>query len=145
MASFNLTAAAQNAATPNTARRTTERQASPFDGYWLNLGVNVDMKDTDTGEVVQKFVRLPRGVAVSDLEEQRVYASTRANNPEWAAQADVINAIIKLIQQGSAELEEGESVELDLKVQLYRKQEAEVDNSASTVDMDALAANLFKK
>lgn len=140
--SFNLTAAAQ-AQAPQTAGR-TQREASPFDGFWLNLGVHVDVHDDETGETVKQFVRLPRGVGVSDLEPQKIYASTRTKNPEYAAQVDMSNAIIELIQQGCAELEEGESVELDLKVQLYRKQEAEATTEATTVDMSSLKASLFK-
>lgn len=139
MAKFNLTSAARQETTAGANAGTRrEREPSPYDGFWLNLGTSIEGPDGK-----DKFIRLPRGVAVSDLEKHKVYASTRENNPNWAAEADMVNAIIDAIQEACATMEEGDSVDLNLSLQLYRKQEA-VEAPATSINMDALKQQLFK-
>lgn len=121
--------------TAQTQGRTFEREESEFDGLWINVGVN--MKDEESGET--SFVRLPRGVAVSDLKPQKMYASM---DPDRAAQANLMNQLIDMIQTRASELGEGEAVSINLEAQLYRRQEETVA-PVSTAGNDALKAALF--
>lgn len=118
-----ISAVSKNRATTKT---TAEREASEFDGFWLNLGVQHGSEEDS------KFVRLPRGVAVSDLKLRKVYENM---DPDFAAEVNLMNNIITLIQKKCAGLAEGEAIPINLGVVLYRRQEeAEVapDPVAST-------------
>lgn len=110
-------------------------ETSEFDGIWLNIGVQ--MGGEDGADPV--FVRMPRGVAVSDLQVRKVYSTM---DPDFAAQVTLMNQVIELVQAKGLELEEGESVPIALEVQLYRRQEEE-DVSPSKADNKALSATLF--
>jgi len=133
--------AIQRSSVISTARRNaqTEREVSEFDGGWLNIGVNAT--DPETGEPM--FVRLPLGVAVSDLakKKRKLYASTIKDNPAYAARVQIENAMIDQICEAFLNMGEGESLPTDmLDVQLYRKNE-EVD--ADEVESAAPAFSLF--
>lgn len=103
-----------------------------FAGLWINVGVETE------GEDGNKFNRLPRGIAVSDLKDHKVYAST---NPEWAGEATLVNQVMAHIRNKGLTLEEGEAVTLNLSVQLYRRQET-VEAAPTVVDSD-LESQLF--
>jgi hypothetical protein len=107
--------AALNAAKNN--RYGTEKDQSPseFEGLWLNVGVI-----TPDEEGNDKFLRLPRGVAISDLKTRKIYESMDAG---FAAETRLINTVIEEIQNKACELEEGESIPINLSLVLYRKQE----------------------
>lgn len=124
------------ATTRRTAQTTTAATADEdeFAGLWLNLGVETSGEGEET-----KFVRLPRGIAVSDLKEHKIYAST---NPEWAAEANLVNQIINIVRTRGMKLEEGEGVMMNLSVQLYRRQEQVEAAPTTKVDAD-LEAKLF--
>lgn len=121
----------------NNVRTLPARQVepSPYDGFWLNIGMII--KDEDGNE---KFIRLPRGVAVSDLAPRKIYENM---SPEFAAQVKLENQAIAEIQAACAGMQEGESLNTDaLAVQLYRRNE-EVDTSK--IDRDAEPLGLFTK
>lgn len=115
-------------------RNIREDNNDEFEGIWLNLGVQ--MKGEDDEE--STFVRLPRGVAVSDLKTRKVYDSM---DPAFAAQVNLMNQIIELIQRKGLELAEGESVPVNLEVQLYRRQEEA--EAAPVTSNKELATSLF--
>jgi hypothetical protein len=123
--------------TVSTTKRTVKADEDEFAGLWINVGlVTADEDDESTA----KFNRLPRGIAVSDLTEHRIYANSHERNPEWAEEAQIVNALINKIREKSAELKEGESMPLHLSVQLYRRQE-QVESVAApevAVDLDSL-------
>lgn len=104
------------------------RDEDEFAGLWINVGVETSVEGEDDGDT--KFNRLPRGIAVSDLNDHRVYAST---NPDWAAEANLVNSIMAMIREKGLELEEGEAIPINLSVQLYRRQE-QVEQAATSVD-----------
>lgn len=106
-----------------------------FQGLWINVGLVT--ADSEGDDATTKFNRLPRGIAVSDLTEHKVYAST---NPEWAAEANLVNALIAKIREKGAQLGEGEAMPLEFSVQLYRRQEqvASVGTPEVEVDLDSL-------
>lgn len=113
------------------------RDEDEFAGLWINVGVNTAEEGNEDGET--KFNRLPRGIAVSDLTDHKIYAST---NPDWAAEAQLVNSIMNMIRQKGLQLAEGESIPINLEVQLYRRQEAVDQVAPASVDAD-LESKLF--
>ena len=128
--------ASKAVAKPNAAS-----EASEFDGFWINAGVYMG----EEGE--NKFVRLPRGIAVSDLKIRKVYETM---DPEFAAQVNMMNEMITAIQEacltageGGKPLAEGQSIPINLNCVIYRRQEeAEVvqDTEVKTSVRKALFA-----
>ena len=112
------------------------REESEFAGLWINVGQPIENEE---GE--QRMARLPRGIAVEDLADHRIYGST---NEEWAAEARLVNRIMAQIRAKGLTLEEGESVNLNLSVQLYRRQEQvdQVDQTTAADDKE-LEESLF--
>lgn len=107
-----------------------------YQGLWINVGVlqaGAEEGDSPT------FVRLPRGVAVSDLKNRKIYDNM---DPEFAGQAKLMNQLIQEIQKKALTLKEGESVPINLEVQLYRRQEESAESEAPMANAD-LAAALF--
>lgn len=100
------------------------REKDEFDGLWINPGLHFgDEKDA-------KWVRLPRGIAVSDLKPRKIYESM---DPEFAAEAAMMNQVIAQIQQKALTLAEGESMPINLELRLYRRQEeADVTTDKAT-------------
>lgn len=119
----------------STARTSTAaaRTPSEFDGYWLNLGVNMGTEESSS------FVRLPRGIAVSDLKTRPVYENM---DPTFAAQVTMMNNMIAAIQNKCRTLDEGASLTVNMDAILYRKQEAVLE-VASPIDSSAIEAALF--
>lgn len=107
------------------------RDEDEFAGLWINVGVNTAVEGDEEGAT--HFNRLPRGIAVSDLKDHKVYAST---NEEWASEARLVNRIMNMIREKGLTLEEGEAVDLNLSVKLYRRQEQvdQVDQTTATED-----------
>lgn len=116
------------------AKAKTADDEDEFAGLWINVGVETEAD----GEEGTKFNRIPRGIAVSDLKDHKVYAST---NPDWAAEANLVNSIMSMIRAKGLELAEGEAVPINLSVQLYRRQE-QVEQAPTAVDSD-LESKLF--
>lgn len=123
----------------NNGRRTNNaapaaREESEFDGLWINVGVHSANEDG-----TENFVRLPRGIAVSDLTDHKIYQNT---NADWAAEASLANTIMNLIREEGLKLEEGEAMPINLSVQLYRRQEA-VEQVAAPADTTDVKSQLF--
>lgn len=115
---------------------TTTTETSEFDGYWINVGVFMG-----EGEDA-KFVRLPRGIAVSDLKQRKVYESM---DPEFAAQVELMNEMILAIQEAclttndGKPLNEGQAIPINVSAMLYRRQE-----EAETVRDAEVSTNIRK-
>ena len=109
-------------------------ETNEFDGFWLNLGVQMGNEGEET-----TFVRLPRGVAVSDLKPRKVYESM---DPDYAAQTSLMNRLITIIQGKCAGMEEGQSIPINLEVVLYRRQE-ETEVAAAPQETNDLEKALF--
>ena len=116
-------------------RQRKNEEVDEYEGLWINPGVY------QAGEEGEEpvFVRLPRGIAISDLKPRKVYENM---NPEFAAQVTLMNQMISAIQQKALQLEEGESVSINLECQLYRRQE-EAKVAPEPEDSANLAAALF--
>ena len=112
-------------------RSTTKVDEDEFAGLWINTGVITEDKDGN-----ESFNRLSKGIAVSDLALYPIYAKSAEKNPDWAEEATLINALTTKIQDAGKKLEEGESISLNLSVQLYRRQEQVALATAPKVDVD---------
>ena len=111
-------------ASNKTSRRSAAtRDEDEYAGLWINVGVENTEVDEETGEETTKFLRLPRGIAISDLTDHRVFASTHENNPDWAQEATTVNSIMDVIREAASELEDGESRSVNMSVQIYKRQE----------------------
>jgi len=118
----------------NVAGSANTRTPSEYDGLWINVGVS--MGDTEEDST---FVRLPRGIAVSDLKPRKVYDNM---DPDFAAQVNLMNQLVMIIQKKCLELNEGEAVPIQLEAQLYRRKE-EVAAQPTPKANDDLASALF--
>jgi len=121
-----------------TAGAAASQEKSEFDGLWINVGVVTEQTDEE-GNTNEKFNRITRGIAVSDLVDHKVYAST---NPDWAAEANLVNQIHAAIREASLELEEGEARPVNLSVQVYRRQE-QVEQVAPAAAQEDIKSQLF--
>lgn len=120
----------------------TAADEDEYAGIWINVGV-VTEEQTEEGETIEKFNRLPRGIAVSDLADHRLYANSHERNPEWAEEATLVNQIMGMVREAGLTLEEGDSKPINLSVQLYRRQEQVAVAPIPTADEDDLKAKLF--
>ena len=107
------------------AKPAAATEASEFDGFWINAGVF--MTEEGQPENDNKFVRLPRGIAVSDLKIRKIYDTM---DPDFAAQVSMMNEMILAIQEAcltagenGKPLTEGQSIPIQLSCMLYRRQE----------------------
>ncbi len=107
-----------------------------FQGLWLNVGI-MQIGDEEGDE--PNFVRLPRGVALSDLKPRKIYPNM---DPDFAASAHLMNQLITELQKKALTLKEGESIPVNLSVHLYRRQEEAVQADTPAANED-LATALF--
>lgn len=120
----------------NRGRKSVIDTDDEFQGLWINVGVNMAAAEEGDSPI---FVRLPRGVAVSDLKPRKIYDNM---DPEFAGQAKLMNQLIAEIQKKALTLKEGESISINLEVQLYRRQEESAKSDAPMANAD-LATALF--
>lgn len=119
----------------NNSSSATQVDEDEFTGLWINVGIETQDEDGN-----KRFNRLPRGIAVSDLVAHRIFAKSIEKNPEWTQEAMLVNALIEKIQTTGLKLDEGESIPLNLSVQLYRRQEqvTSVEVPEVNIDLDEL-------
>lgn len=131
-------------ATNRTATSTKAASADEdqYAGLWINVGVITEEQDSE-GNKVEKFNRLPRGIAVSDLVDHKLYANSAERSPEWAAEASLVNMIMDAVREQGLTLEEGQAMPTNLSVQLYRRQEQVTAVPVKTADTAELKAKLF--
>lgn len=120
-----------------TTKSSASDENSEFAGIYINVGL-ITSSEGEDGETEEKFNRLPRGIAVADLVDHPIYAST---NPQWAEEAALVNTLMAKIREHASQLEEGEAMPLNFSVQMYKRQE-QVEQVASTVD-DSQLDSLF--
>ena len=133
---------ASNRAKSPVTKRAAAADEDQFAGIWINVGVVTEEAGED-GKTVEKFNRLPRGIAVSDLVDHRLYANSAERNPEWAEEATLVNQIMDIVREQGLTLAEGESTPINLSVQLYRRQEQVAAAPIPTADSADLKAKLF--
>lgn len=108
----------------------TVQEASEFQGFWLNFGIEMPNG---------KVIRLNRGAAIDDLMTSVVYENT---DPERAKEILLLNRVVKALRRLSnpKRMAEGEQILFpNLVAFLYRKQEGSTieDSKADIDDMEA--------
>ena len=96
------------------------QEESEYAGLWINVGVLTQNEAAEGEEPTTHFNRLPRGIAVADFVDHKIYANS---NPDWRCEAELVNEIMAYIREKGLTLEEGESIPINLSVRLYRRQE----------------------
>ena len=125
--------------THTNAGESTTREKSEFDGLWLNPVVTFSAKDEDGNDIVITE-RFPRGIAVSDLQDFKIYPGT---DPDRAKRLRKMNTILQAIREKGLNLDEGESSMVkSVGFQLYRRQET-VEHVTGTDEMEAVVEALF--
>lgn len=110
------------AATPfrPAAANPANRQGSSKDRaptmIWLNVGYK--HVDETTGEEI--FVSLPMGLPIDTMQE----ANVRGKNEDYVQLQQAKNALLTQLLQAAAELAEGETLDVDLDLQLRRVESA---------------------
>jgi len=118
----------------NSRRNTSTQEADEFEGLWLNPGIFVGDEENP------KFVRLNRGVAVSDLKTRKLYESM---DPDFAAEQQLLNERVEAIRERAMELAEGEYVVINMPMVLYRRQEEADVAPTPKADKKAIRDELF--
>jgi len=104
-------------AAPKTAPTTTARDDRPAAQVWLNIGINVDMSNPETGETETVFVSLPLGLPVDTMEP----LAMRGSNANWANMVQAKNYVLEELQKMAAGVAPGEGEFVDgLKIQIKR-------------------------
>ncbi len=111
-------------------------ETDEYQGLWINVGVS--MAGAEEGDD-PTFVRLPRGVAISDLKTRKIYDNM---DPVFAGQANLMNQLIEEIRKKALTLVEGESIPINLEVTLYRRQEESAKTETPMANAD-LSKALF--
>lgn len=103
---------------------------------WLNVGINVDMPNAETGELEPVFVNLPVGIPLDTMQAITI----RGKNAEWHQLAQAKNWLLDELQKMSAEMEPGEDHIVEgLQIQV-RRVSGEVESVPSDGTNPLLAA-----
>lgn len=113
-------------------------EAEEYRKFWINIGGYTEEEENDPEG--NSFVRLPRGIAVSDLIPHKLYDNS---DPNWAHQVKIINGMIDFIRESCKGLKEGESVPLNIHARVYRAREELQTNTSEDTDMEALRDQMF--
>ena len=89
-----------------------------------NFWVNVGYQDEAEG-----FITLPYNLPIEHMKPRDLSGS----NADYIVKAELKNELLSLLQQMAQQLEPGETLDLDLKVQLYRSEEREAVANSSDV------------
>lgn len=98
-----------------------------------NFWVNVGYEDEAEG-----FVTLPYNLPIEHMKPRDLSGS----NADYIVKAELKNELLYLLQQMAEQLQPGQTIDLDLKVQLYRSEEREAVANSSDVQarLDAARA-----
>lgn len=119
-----------------------EQGTAEFEGIYLNPGIWIASTDEEGNDIpgTERFARLNKGVALSDLLVQKVYENTRAETAEEVLET---NEIVEALREKAPELAEGEMVVVNVSCVLYRKQEGVELSAKSAKDKAKRRKELF--
>lgn len=126
MAELNF---AQRAAAQLNGTKTEDSKKPEYEQaqVYANIGLMLPMQNAD-GTVEEVFVSIPRGVAFDIMEPM----TARGNNPEYNRKVETGNFILAEYQKVAATLKPGETMVVDLKVQLLRRNEQGVAGTTAS-------------
>lgn len=103
----------------------TNNNRKPVDLY-LNIGTVVKTVDNE-GKEVETFVSIPYGIDITNMPNRKVNTKDTAYNQLMNAS----NELLQMVRNKGLSLQDGESVELNLKVRLQKVATKPVLNSGS--------------
>ena len=111
------------------------KEDRPKAQLWLNVGYNTVHTDEKTGMKVERFVSLPQGIPVDQIEPLKENSS----NAEWAAFRQAQNHLVDILMSAGSELDPGAEVALNLEIRLRRVQD---ESSVPNVKTNPFIAQL---
>lgn len=128
---------ATNAARNNVG--TTAQDDRPKAQVWLNVGVNAEIANPDTGETETVFIALPVGIPLDTMEGMEI----RGSNPNWAHMVQAKNALLSELQRMSRNIDAGGDEIVDgLQIQLKRVGQAQTPAKDDNPFLTAMAGCL---
>ena len=93
--------------------------------FWVNVGYD---------DEAEGFITLPYNLPIEHMKPR----DTSGSNADYVVKAELKNDLLALLQQMAQHLQPGQSIDLALKVQLYRSEEK--DSAANSSDVQARLA-----
>lgn len=120
--------------TKNNGSAKEERPASKF---WMNVGYEVEVPNKD-GEMEKRFVSLPAGIPLDNIEPLVI----KGKNQEWNMFQAARNDLLAQLMAAAEQLEPGQEELVMLQIQLRRVDDSTVEVPTSE---NPFARNLFAK
>ena len=92
-----------------------KNEERPTSKLWLNIGYSVEVPNDD-GVLENKFVSLPAGIPLDNIEALPV----RGKNAEWNMFQSARNELLEQLMAAAAQLKPGEEQIVNLEIQLRR-------------------------
>lgn len=107
---------------------------------YINVYMEQEVEQEDGSTVVNR-IKVPLGIDMSRLRDRGVYAS---QSPEMQQQTELLNTMLAELRETAENMEEGQTIDLALGVEIYKRQEA-IENSRTSSDVkNAVKSALFK-
>lgn len=123
----------------NTTRstRNTNAAENPFahlEGIYINAYFTIE-REAENGTIIEERVKLPLGIDVSRLRDREIWANQPQEMKDGSAQ---LNQMLSRIRKAAEGMEQGQTIDLKLGTELYRRQEPtnETDNKPGIPDSD---------
>lgn len=112
--------------TKNTALKNTKDAAKdlPKSQFWMNVGFTAEGAGTDGEDM---FVSLPYGLPLDSME----HVNTKSKNADYTQLQQARNSLLDQVKEAAATLQPGESMTVQLEVQIRRIEE-EVGETVSS-------------
>lgn len=127
----------------NAASNTKADKAGEYDhlnGVYINTFMEREV-ETEDGSTVVSRVKLPLGIDITRLRDRAVWAN---QTPEQQAETQMLNQMLRSIRNAAEKMEEGDTIDLKLGVEMYKRQEAITeDGKPDTSIVDAVEDALF--
>ncbi len=111
--------------TKNTALKNNKDAAKdlPKSQFWMNVGFTAEGAGSDGEDI---FVSLPYGLPLDSME----HVNTKSKNADYTALQQARNSLLDQVKEAAATLQPGESMTVQLEVQIRRVEE-EVEETVS--------------
>ncbi len=96
----------------------------PKSQFWMNVGFTAEGAGAEGEDI---FVSLPYGLPLDSME----HVNTKSKNADYTALQQARNSLLDQVKEAAATLQPGESMTVQLEVQIRRVEE-EVEETVST-------------
>ena len=118
-------------------KSTAAKEERPASKFWLNVGYEVEVPNKD-GELEKRFVSLPAGIPLDNIEPLAV----KGKNAEWNMFQTARNQLLEQLMAAAEQMEPGQEELVTLQIQLRRVDDSTVEIPANE---NPFARNLFAK